>query len=152
MQKNITITFEGIQYVGFAFDALPLSAAKMAACQQIDAAADDARRAVLGDPLRAVEYQRAEAEAAAFKAAGYKGAMPPCVQSWADAAGLEPQAAADSILGEAAAWNKALHQLRAIRLRAKQAVLKSADHTVVEAIATCAMNEIRAEVVGVGNA
>ncbi|WP_440029821.1 hypothetical protein [Chromobacterium amazonense] len=152
MQKNITITFEGVQYVGFAFDALPLSAAKMAACQQIDAAADDARRAVLGDPLRAVEYQRAEAEAAAFKAAGYKDAMPPCVQSWADAAGLEPQVAADSILGEAAEWSQALHQLRAIRLKAKQQVLKAADHTATEAIATRAMDEIRAGIAGVGNA
>lgn len=38
-------------------------------CSLIDTAADAARRTVAGDPLRAVEYERAAAEAQAFAAA-----------------------------------------------------------------------------------
>ncbi|MDV5387691.1 hypothetical protein [Pseudomonas juntendi] len=153
MQKtNLSIEFHGKTYSGFDFAALPLAAATQVACRQIDQAADAARRAVLGDTLRALEYQVTANEASAFAAAGYSGEVPPTVQAWMDAAGLEAQAATDSILAEAAAWKRALYQLRALRLRGKQDVLKVASHDAVEAVADVAIAAIHASVQGVGNA
>lgn len=153
MQKtNLSVDFGGKTYVGFAFEELPLAAAQLLACRQIDQAADAARRAVLGESLRALEYQVTAEEAAAFAAADYSGEVPPSVQAWMDAAGLEAQAATDSILAQAAAWKSALYELRALRLKAKQQVLKAASHDSVEALTDPAIEAIHACVKGVGNA
>ncbi|MDI3357139.1 hypothetical protein MO767_22700 [Pseudomonas sp. UYIF39] len=150
--QNINVVHGGQSYVGFSFLALPLAAALIVAAQQIDQAADVARRAVLGDSLRALEYERAAAEAKAFAAAGYAGAMPPSVQAWADAAELEPQAATDSIIAEADAWQSALYAIRAARLKGKQRVLKATSHDAAEALTDAAIAEIRESIAGVGNA
>jgi hypothetical protein len=153
MQKtNLSIEFDGKTYSGFDFAALPLAAATQVACHQIDQAADAARRAVLGDGLRALEYQLTAQEATAFAAAEYSGHVPPTVQAWMDAAGLDAKAATDSILAEAAAWKTALYELRALRLKGKQDVLKATTHDAVEAIADVAIESIQASVQGVGNA
>jgi hypothetical protein len=153
MQKqNLNVNFNGQALIGFLFSGLPLAAAVLVAAQQIDEAADAARVAVLGDPLRAVEYERAATEARTFAAAGYVGAMPPSVQAWADAAELEPQAAADSIITEADAWQAALYAIRAARLKGKQRVLKAVSHDAAEALADEAIAAIRASIEGVGNA
>lgn len=149
---DLNFSYQGQLYVGYEFSQLPLAAALVAACQQIDQAADVARRAVLGDPLRALEYERAASEAKAFADGGYVGAMPPSVQAWADAAELEPEAAADSIIAEADAWGGTLLDIRIIRLKGKQDVLKAASHATAESIADAAIQEIRACIVGVGNA
>ncbi|MEG0858973.1 MAG: hypothetical protein RSD81_06520 [Pseudomonas sp.] len=153
MQKqNLSIAYGETLYTGFSFEGLPLPAALMVASQQIDQVADQARAAVIGDPLRAVEYQLAEQEAKAFAAAGFGGDTPPTVQAWVDAAGLEPRAAAESILAEAEAWQGALYAIRAARLKGKQAVLKATSHEQAEGFADTAIDAIRASVVGVGNA
>ncbi|AOA05641.1 hypothetical protein [Pseudomonas sp. TMW 2.1634] len=149
---NLNIDLSGTSYIGYEFSALPLAAALLVASRQIDDAADAARRAVLGDSLRALEYQRAAAEARAFAAGGYVGDMPPSVQSWADAAELEPQAAADSIITEADAWQAALYAIRAARLKGKQRVLKATSHDAAEALTDTAIAEIRDSIAGVGNA
>ena len=149
---NLSIEFEGKTLLGSDFAALPLAAAKLVACRQIDQAADAGRRAVLGDTLRALEYQVTAEEAKAFAAAGYTGDVPPTVRAWVDAGGLEPRAATDSILAEAAAWKQALYQLRALRLKGKQDVLKVTSHDAVEAVADVAIEAIHASVQGVGNA
>ena len=91
-------------------------------------------------------------EAAAFAAAGYAGEVPSTVQAWMDAAGLEAKAATDSILAEASAWKQALYQLRTLRLKGKQDVLKAASHDAAEGIADVAISAIYASVQGVGNA
>ncbi len=150
--KNLMVVHGGTSYAGWDFVALPLAAALAAACLQIDQTADLARRTVLGDSLRVLEYQRAASEAKAFAAAGYVGDMPPSVQSWADAAELEPQAAADSIIVEADAWQGALYAIRAARLKGKQRVLKAIGHDAAEALADAAIADIRESIVGVGNA
>lgn len=150
--QNINVVFNGQPMIGFTFEGLPLAAARLVACQQIDQAADVARLAVLGDPLRALEYQTAAQEAAAFAQAGYAGDAPATVQAWMDAASLEAQAAADNILAEAAEWNGALYKIRAARLKAKQDVLKATSHAAIEAIADAAIEVIQASVQGVGNA
>lgn len=153
MQKtNLNIDFGGTAYAGFDFSALPLAAALMIACQQIDQAADQARRNVLGDPLRAVEYRLTAEEAERFAAADYSGPAPATVQAWMDATGLDAQAATDSILVEANAWKAAIYAIRAARLKGKQQVLKAQTHDAAEALADEAIGGIRASVQGVGNA
>ncbi|MBA1218908.1 hypothetical protein [Pseudomonas fulva] len=151
-KSSLNITFNGNNYNGFEFAMLPLGAALLCVIQQIDEAADNARVTVVGNSLRVVEYQLAEQEAQAFQAAGFEGPVPATVQAWVDAAGLEPQAAAESILTEAAAWKGALYSIRAARLKGKQQALKAATHDEAEAIADVAITAINASVVGVGNA
>lgn len=103
-----------------------LQPAPDALCRQlearIDQAADDARYAVVGSPVRVSEYQAAEEQARQFKDAGYpEDDIPPAVVSWA-INGRSAKDAADDILREAGIWNDANMMLRKIRLEAKEAV------------------------------
>lgn len=152
MQKqNLNVVYQGQSLVGFDFADLPLVVALVVACEQIDQAADASRRAVLGDPMRALEYQVAAEEAKTFAQAGYTGEVPPTVQAWMDAAELEAQAAADNILAEAAAWKGALYEIREVRLKAKQQVRKATSHAAAEALADAAIAQIQTSVQGIGN-
>lgn len=122
-------------------------------CHRIDTTADTARRAVAGDPLRAVEYDRARLAAEQFAAAGYEGEVPAMVAAWA-INGRTPQQAADSILAEAAAYTAALELLRTTRLAAKEQIrvlmaanqIEQAQQLTAQTIAS-----IEAAVVGIGN-
>lgn len=125
-----------------------------ALCASIDAAADAARRAVAGDPLRAVEYERSAAEAKTFKDAGYPAeSVPRTVSAWA-INGRTAQQAADSILAEAAAYTEALYQIREARLGAKELVRQqmAAGHpNIAREIAAETIAAIEAAVAGIGN-
>lgn len=119
----------------------------------IDRAADSARRAVAGDPLRAVEYDRAASEAQAFAAAGYQGEVPPMVAAWA-INGRTAQQATDDILREAAQYNGALVQLRTTRLQAKELIrqaMANGDVEQAQEIAAETIAAIEAAVAGIGN-
>ena len=151
-KDSLNISFDGNNYTGFTFSALPLGAARLYAAQQVDETADSARIAVVGNSLRVLEYQLAEQEAKAFQAAEFAGEVPASVQAWADAAGLSAQEAAEGILAKAAAWKTALYAVRAARLAGKQAALKAANHDEAEAVADAAIAKINASVVGLGNA
>ncbi|MEQ6292201.1 hypothetical protein ACFPAG_16465 [Vogesella sp. GCM10023246] len=120
-------------------------------CKRIDVMADSARLAIAGDPLRVVEYERAAIEAQVFKDAGYIGAVPPAVQSWAEAKGWTGEQAANSILTEAASWNAALYGIREMRLKGKEAVRNAPAAAEAQAAAEGAMEQIHA-VANVGNA
>ncbi len=123
-------------------------------CRTIDAAADAARARVAGDPLRAVEYDRARIEAQAFTNAGYPAdAVPRTVAAWA-INGRTAQQAADSILAEAAAYTEALYVIRETRLAAKEQVRTLMDAGAVEQaqqLAEQTIAAIEAAVAGVGN-
>jgi hypothetical protein len=122
-------------------------------CQQIDTAADAARRAVAGDPLRAVEYDRARIDAELYAAASYQGVVPPMVAAWA-INGRTAQQAADDILREAAQYNGALVQLRATRLQAKElirAAMAAGNVEQAQDIAAETIAYIEAAVAGIGN-
>jgi len=149
---NLSVTFAGSSYAGWDFASLPLGAALLAAAQQIDAAADLARRVVLSDSLRAVEYQLTAKEAEAFAAANYEGDVPPTVQAWMDAVGKDAASATADILEEARAWKGALYRIRADRLKGKHQVLLAGSHATAEAIADEAIAAIQAGIQGVGNA
>lgn len=119
----------------------------------IDTAADAARRAVAGDPLRAVEYDRARLAAEAFAAADYQGAVPAMVAAWA-INGRTPQQAADSILAEAAAYTAALELLRTTRLAAKEqirALMAANQVEQAQQLAEQTIAAIEAAVAGIGN-
>ncbi|WP_104097560.1 hypothetical protein [Stutzerimonas kunmingensis] len=122
---------------------------------KIDGQADSARYAVAADPLRAVEYERAAAEAAQFKAAGYPADnVPRTVAAWA-INGRTAQQAADSILAEAAAYTEALYQIRETRLQAKELVrqaMEAGDTQQAQDLAAETIAAIQAAVAGVGNA
>lgn len=90
--------------------------------RSIDIAADNARRVVIGDPLRAVEYDRVAAEAQTFKGAGYPAnVVPRSVSAWM-LDGRTAQEAADGILREAQQYSEVIYTLRELRLSAKSQV------------------------------
>lgn len=144
MQKNtLNVVFAGNNYIGFDFESLPVGAALLVAAGQIEQAADQARTAVLGDPLRAVEYQMAEVDAKAFMVAGFAGDVPATVQAVVEASGVPPQEAAELILAESSSWRGALCEIRAARLKGKQAMLKATTHSEAESFADAAIDAIR---------
>lgn len=144
---------EHVDGLPFLADAVAPAVTTQSLCTQIDAAADDARRAVAGDPLRAVEYANAATEAQAFAAANYQGTVPPMVAAWA-INGRTAQQAADDILREAAQYNAALVQLRTVRLNAKElirAAMAAGQVEQAEDIAAETIASIQAAVAGIGN-
>ncbi|MDH0894342.1 MULTISPECIES: phage tail protein [unclassified Pseudomonas] len=124
-------------------------------CRAVDDAADAARKAVAGDPLRAVEYDRAAAEAREFAAAGYPvDAVPRTVSAWA-ISGRTPQQAADEIIAEADAYTDAFYRLREARLAAKEhirALAAVGNLQQASAVAEQTIAAIAAAVAGIGNA
>ena len=132
---------------------LPVTAANL--CAQIDNAADAARSAVAGDPLRAVEYDRAASEAQAFKDAGCPAnAVPRTVAAWA-IGGRTARQAADSILLESAAYTEALYQIREARLGAKELVrqaMAAGNVDQAQDIAAETIAAIESAITGIGNA
>jgi len=128
----------------------PITEIKDDLCTRIDSEADAARLKIAGDPLRVVEYQQAETEAAAYKAAGYTGTVPPSVQSWDEAKGWTAQQAADDILTVAAGWRQALYALRDIRLKGKETIRAGADEAAANTAADAASGQIAAVLVAIG--
>ena len=98
-------------------------ATKQEIIERIDLIADVQRAKIVGDPVRAFEYQAAEQGARSYADAGYTGSVPGVVQVWADARGWTPQQAADNILAEATQFQGALVFIRGTRLQAKYAVM-----------------------------
>jgi hypothetical protein len=88
-------------------------------CAKVDAAADDARTALAGDPLKAMEYAQAAADAQAYQDAGYpKKEVPLSVAAWV-AKGRSAKQAAEQILSKADQLTDHLLALRTLRLKAK---------------------------------
>ncbi|MGD7085778.1 phage tail protein, partial [Ralstonia pseudosolanacearum] len=88
-----------------------------------------------------MEYERAADEALAYQATGYAGDVPPSVQSAANATGNTARQAADAILAKHAAWDAVLYDLRALRLKGKEAIRRA----VSEEAATLAADEAIAD-------
>lgn len=88
-------------------------------CSKVDAAADSARIALAGDPLKAMEYAQAAADAQAFQDAGYpKKEVPLSVAAWV-VKGRTAKQAAEQILSKADQLTDHLLALRTLRLKAK---------------------------------
>ncbi|WP_460147760.1 phage tail protein [Pseudomonas sp. S2_A02] len=88
-------------------------------CAKVDAAADKARIALAGDPLKAIEYAQAAVDAQTYKDAGYpKKDVPMAVSAWV-VKGRTAKQAAEQILSKAAQLSDNLLTLRTLRLKAK---------------------------------
>lgn len=124
-------------------------------CSKVDFFADKVRQAVAGDPLRAVEYDRAASEAQVFKDAGYPADdVPRTVAAWAINERTATEAA-DSILGEAAQYAEVLYFIRECRLQAKELIrqkIAAGAYEEAKQIATAAIEAIQNAATGVGNA
>lgn len=94
-----------------------------------------------------LEYTEREAQAQAFKDAGYTGPVPPRVAEFATPAGMPAQAATDLILQQAVNLRTAQGELSALRMR-KYEVLRAATDAAAQAVAS----EILAGVEAVGRA
>ena len=91
-------------------------------CAKIDAAADSARTELAGDPLKAMEYAQAAADAQAYQDAGYpKKEVPLSVSAWV-VKGRTAKQAAEQILGKAGQLTEHLLTLRTLRLKAKMQI------------------------------
>jgi len=120
-------------------DMAPLDDQVVAAIDLIDSAADAARMAVIAKQTNTPEYQRAEAQARAFKAAGYPtGDVPRNVAGWVAAKWrdeMTAQQAADDIILTADRWYQLLDDIRDMRLAAKEDVRHAADAVEVATVA-----------------
>jgi hypothetical protein len=88
-------------------------------CARIDAAADSVRTVLAGDPLKAMEYAQAAADAQAYQDAGYpKKEVPLSVAAWV-VKGRTAKQAAEQILAKADELTNHLLTLRTLRLKAK---------------------------------
>lgn len=103
----------------------------------VDQHAEAARGRYVSHPLMAAEYEQAERDATAFKAAGYAGAVPGSVSVWATAKGWTARQAADDILAAAAMLRAKLLQIRAVRLAGKEAIA-GGTKTLVQVLAELA--------------
>lgn len=127
MNSAWTLTPEG-QAV---FDA-KLQAAKAELLRQIRTDDDAIYADTIGNRLS--EYTLAEAEATAYKAAGYSGQVPASVSSWADAKGWTAKQATDDILNQAVAWRGAAELIRRNRLAAKENAKSATTFAQVDSI------------------
>ncbi|MER2101518.1 phage tail protein [Pseudomonas fluorescens] len=88
-------------------------------CTKVDATADNIRTALAGDPLKALEYAQAAADAQAYQDAGYpKKEVPLSVAAWM-VKGRTAKQAAEQILSKADQLTDHLLALRTLRLKAK---------------------------------
>lgn len=107
---------------------------------------DEAVAAIYGRFTRfQLEYTEREAQAQAYKDAGYTGPVPPRVAEFATPAGMQAQAATDLILQQAVNLRTAQGALSALRMR-KYEVLRAATDVQAQAVAS----EILAGVAAVG--
>ena len=97
---------------------------------------DEAVAAIYGRFTRfQLEYTEREAQAQAYKDAGYTGDVPPRVAEFATPAGMPAQAATDLILQQAVNLRTAQGALSALRMR-KYEVLRAATDEQAQAVAT----------------
>tara|TARA_R110000868_G_scaffold399397_1_gene673096 strand:+ start:1169 stop:1825 length:657 start_codon:yes stop_codon:yes gene_type:complete len=101
---------------------------------QVDNDTDSLIKSVIGE--RGGEYELAENEATAYKAAGYTGTVPSSVQAWATAKGWTATQATDSILTAATGWRTAQAALRAARLLHKEQASVAVDAAELDTIKT----------------
>lgn len=107
---------------------------RAAAIRTIDADVDAIYAAVIGN--RQAEYDLAEKDAQAYKAAGYTGTVPASVQAWADAKKQTAKWAADDILATSANWRTLQADIRAYRLGRKEDARNATDVAGVDAVMT----------------
>lgn len=103
----------------------PLATLVAAFVLKVDVDVDRIYAQAIGN--RTTEYTLAEADAQAYKDAGYTGDVQASVQAWATAKGTTATWAADDILTTATNWRAAQASIRAARLLRKEQARVAAD-------------------------
>lgn len=136
----------GYEWVNGAVQAKPADLSILIAVKkELSAQIDAAVIAIYDRPMQlSKEYEAREKAAADYKAAGYIGAVPAWLAGFATPAGMEPQAAADLVLSQAAQMRGALDSLGALRMRKYEVQLAS-----TEADARTAHTDIMAQIAAV---
>lgn len=107
-------------------------------CAKVDAAADSARATLAGDPLKAMEYAQAAADAQAYQDAGYpKKEVPLSVAAWV-VKGRTAKQAAEQILAKADQLTDHLLGLRTLRLKAKAQIRAQASKGKIDLVRNAA--------------
>ena len=107
-------------------------------CAKIDTAADSARATLAGDPLKAMEYAQAAADAQAYQDAGYpKKEVPLSVAAWV-VKGRTAKQAAEQILAKADQLTDHLLSLRTLRLKAKAQIRAQASKGKIDLVRSAA--------------
>ena len=105
---------------------------------------DEAVAAIYGRFTRfQLEYTEREAQAQAYKDAGYTGTVPPRVAEFATPAGMPAQAATDLILSQSANLRTAQGALSGLRMR-KYEVLRAESDAQAQAVADAILQSIAA--------
>ena len=105
---------------------------------------DEAVAAIYGRFTRfQLEYTEREAQAQAYKDAGYTGSVPPRVSEFATPAGMPAQAATDLILSQSVNLRTAQIALSGLRMR-KYEVLRAATDAQAQAAADAILQSIAA--------
>lgn len=123
-------------------ETAPLSEIQAQALQEIDAAAEALRLAVVNHmPMQTEEYRQALQQAQAWRAADYpetdEEPAPADIVSWAVAkwrAGWSARQACDDILSTAALWEAVLSKVRMLRLANKEDVRHAVDVAAINGI------------------
>ena len=114
-------------------------------CLQIDGTAQSVYNGIgSASPGMLAEYQQANTDAQAYKAAGYPGTLPDTIACWATASGMTDQAATDNIIATAAAWIACLNAIRSTRLLGKASVNLATTVEDAQAAADSAITKIQA--------
>jgi len=111
--------------------------------QRIDLIADLQRAKIVGDPVRAFEYQLAEREARLYQDSNYSIETPLSIRCWAEARGWTDQEACDDILVEADAFNSVLNYIRVLRLKNKYAIMSANTNDEAEVIFSLTINALK---------
>lgn len=124
-----------------------LPARKRRAADAIDREAGSARLRFITDvPGQEGTYLTKASQAETYKTSGYAGSVPPYIQAEADATGLTPHQAADSILAQRDAWQDivgpTIERLRRSHKIAIDAAIDVAAVDVAEAAGIAALRAI----------
>lgn len=111
--------------------------------ERIELVADTQRAKIVGDPVRAFEYELAEKEARVFRERNYAEPIPQTVISWMQASGLDRIQATDTTLQMADAFKYALNEIRRIRLVAKYNIMRSSDVSLAESMFYTAIEDLK---------
>lgn len=113
-------------------------------CLKVDRLSDEVRASLVGDPVRAFEYQKTEKEAIEFKSSEYTGTPPNSVLSWMGAKSWSAKEATDDILRAADQMNQALDQIRDLRLIGKENIRNCKSREAAQVEADLVLNSIKA--------
>lgn len=111
---------------------------------RIDLIADLQRAKIVGDPVRAFEYQLAEREARLYKESNYTIDTPSSIKCWAEAKGWTDQEACVDILAEADTFNSVLNYIRVLRLKNKYLIVASNTPEEARSIFDSTINALKA--------